>query len=935
MNKILNKFAKILRFISLILLTLIVTCSIPVLSVTTEISDQTIPINSHQSSIETGINFYRQQNFTKAIETWQQSLIEFKDDLLNQALILSYLSLAYQDLGRWDKASEKINLALSLLDNSHNIVNSETYQAILAKVLNSQGRLQYLQGDSQLALETWQKATITYQKINYLEGIVGSLINQSNALQSLGLNISAKQQLQIIYDQVLSRQPDSLITVKALQKLGQSLLKIGILTDNNEQKSALNILQEALAIAEKLNLSNEIDSLQLELGNTEKALANKYLAIGKNEESQQHQENAKKYYQNVKLPQGEIKAKLNLLNLLIETGQWSEIEAEIKNIEILINNLSTNHDNLFYQLNFAHSLSCLKQITSLNRENNHIDCLNNIYLEKLADFSDDQFSQSSYSYENIINLLFSIIKKAQAVNDTISQSYAYGELGRIYELNQNYEEAKQSTENALKVLIKPSTINANNIYFQSQNTHYRWLWQTGRILAKQGDHKNAIKSYREAVNSLKLIRKNLLAINSDVQFSFRDNVEPLYREFVDLLLTKNDNNQPSEENLKEALEGINDLQLAELENLLSCDLLLGQENLVQEVDQIKDEKALIVAPIILEKRLAIILKVTQSNNKDLFIYQETPINKKEFELSLKKIKQYLIEPDRMTEVKQEASKLYQWIIQPIKQDLQNNSQVETLVFVLDGLLRNIPMSVLYDQENKQYLIEKYAIAVVPQLTIFKPSLSSKILNIFTGGVGIENQIGESKLAEIKFLEDELTNINNPPNINISQPLINQNFTKENIKNILQFHNFSAIHWKTHGVFSADLDETFLAAYGEYIKIDDLSNLITISSQQKTQPLELLVLSACETAEGDNRAILGLAGIAIKTGAKSTLSTLWRANNQTKDNNASFMEIFYQNLAQGSTKANALQETQKSFIKGNFNQKNPNIWATYILVGNWL
>jgi CHAT domain-containing protein len=48
---------------------------------------------------------------------------------------------------------------------------------------------------------------------------------------------------------------------------------------------------------------------------------------------------------------------------------------------------------------------------------------------------------------------------------------------------------------------------------------------------------------------------------------------------------------------------------------------------------------------------------------------------------------------------------------------------------------------------------------------------------------------------------------------------------------------------------------------------------------RDDPLELLTLSACETAAGDDRAALGLAGIAIKAGARSALATLWNINDE--------------------------------------------------------
>lgn len=156
------------------------------------------------------------------------------------------------------------------------------------------------------------------------------------------------------------------------------------------------------------------------------------------------------------------------------------------------------------------------------------------------------------------------------------------------------------------------------------------------------------------------------------------------------------------------------------------------------------------------------------------------------------------------------------------------------------------------------------------------------------------------------------------------------FTLLNIQHELALGNFSAIHIKTHGVFSSDPDGTFIVAYNDLIKSQDLASLVEISNKDEPSKIELLVLSACETAQGDNRAVLGLAGIAIRAGARSTISTLWVALDRP---NTQLMAQFYQELSKpNTTRAKALQTAQKALFE---QYKAPNVWAPYILVGNWL
>ena len=91
-----------------------------------------------------------------------------------------------------------------------------------------------------------------------------------------------------------------------------------------------------------------------------------------------------------------------------------------------------------------------------------------------------------------------------------------------------------------------------------------------------------------------------------------------------------------------------------------------------------------------------------------------------------------------------------------------------------------------------------------------------------------------------------------------------------------------------------------------------------------------MLSACQTAKGDDRAALGIAGVAIQSGARSTLATLWSV---TDDEAADIMVDFYNNLINEKVpKAEALRKAQANLLKTN---RHPYFWAPYVLIGNWL
>ena len=148
-----------------------------------------------------------------------------------------------------------------------------------------------------------------------------------------------------------------------------------------------------------------------------------------------------------------------------------------------------------------------------------------------------------------------------------------------------------------------------------------------------------------------------------------------------------------------------------------------------------------------------------------------------------------------------------------------------------------------------------------------------------------------------------------------------------------------MHLATHGQFSSTSDRTFLVSGDEQgkeiINVNQLDNLLRVRSLGNTPPIELLVLSACNTAEGDNQAVLGLAGVAVRAGARSTLATLWAANDEAT---AELMGYFYQNLAKDTqiSKAQALREAQLTLLQTSESQyRHPYYWAPFVLVGNCL
>jgi CHAT domain-containing protein len=282
----------------------------------------------------------------------------------------------------------------------------------------------------------------------------------------------------------------------------------------------------------------------------------------------------------------------------------------------------------------------------------------------------------------------------------------------------------------------------------------------------------------------------------------------------------------------------------------------------------------------------------------------------------------LTQPDTLKEAQSLSQQVYTWLIQPAETDL-TQSNIQTLVFVLDGSLRNIPMAALYD--GQQYLIENYSIAITPGLQLFDPKpLGKEQLNALTAGL-TEPRHG---FPPLNHVDDELEQIQSEVP---SRVLLDRQFTTEALQEQMsQF--FPVVHLATHGQFSSNAEETFILAWDEPIKVNQLDLLLQTGNPNSSNIIELLVLSACETAVGDKRATLGLAGMAIRAGARSTLASLWSVDDEST---ALLMSQFYKELANNQiTKAEALRRAQIALLNDPQYQR-PLFWSPYVLLGNWL
>lgn len=820
--------------------------------------------------MQQGKDLYEAGNFAEAAKVWQQAAQAFQSqgDKLNQAIALSFLSLAYQQLGQWNEAGGATNSSLQLLkETGLQPANSNTPKdqlLILAQVLTIQGQLQLGLGQTENAIATWQQATTTYTQANDPVGIIGSLINQAQAMQALGLYTQAKKTL----DQVqgtLQNQPDS-IKVMGLRSLGNTLRVIG------ELKESQKALQESLANAQQLKSPSDISATLLSLGNTTRAQRDTKAALD--------------FYQQAAIastsPITRTQAQLNQLSVLIDTQQAGAATRLVSQIQTEIAQLPPSRAAVYAQINFAQSLTRLRQTGTANTP----------------------------SSTDIGQILARAVQQAKSLNDTRAEAYSLGYLGNLYEQTQQLSNAQGLTEQAL--LIAQSA-NASDIA-------YRWQWQLGRLLKAQGKLKSAISAYSEAVNTLQSLRSDLVSIDPDVQFSFREEVEPVYRQLVDLLLQSPQSEaEPDRQNLIQARRVIESLQLAELDNFFRAACLQGQIVQIDQVIDRDDPTAAVIYPIILPDRLEVILKLP---NRPLMHYKSA-IAQDEVEKAIDTLRRNLTTSFLVKRAQTSSRPVYDWLIRPAEEALAQ-SQIKTLVFVLDGVLRNIPMAALYD--GQQYLVEKYSIALTPGLQLLAPkSLERRQLKTLTAGL-TEARLGFAPLSnvanEVQEIQSEV-----PTTV-----ILDRDFTSANFQDKLKSLAFPVVHLATHGQFSSQAEETFILTWDAPLYVNQLDNVLRDRNQSQPKAIELLVLSACQTATGDKRAALGLAGVAVRAGARSTIASLWSINDRST---SILMSQFYRELANTNvSKAEALRQAQLTLLQ-NPQFKFPLYWSPFVLVGNWL
>jgi CHAT domain-containing protein len=764
-------------------------------------------------------------------------------------------------------------------------------------------------GQTKVAIEYWHQALAFYQQVNDILNVGHVLVKQAQAYNNLGKTNKAI----IISEnalQIARTYNNDLLKLTALVTKGEAYRLQG------NYKRAIFCFKSSLEIAQEFPHSGYYDlaikkiaSTYISLSQINYNLANSALEAGDSDEARifnrqafEYDLKALKYLQKSLNIARQYQDKISEINLLVDSilptyrvKEFQLARAKLQLATSLLANLPNSQQKVYAAIKLAQIIQSLPGGEILS----------------LAACSRNQEDPK------VMDLLNKAVSIAASLHAKRALSFALGYLGHVYECQHNYQQALTFTRQAQQAVA--GELNA-------EDSLYLWQWQTGRILKAQNLLLEAIAAYNQAIATFstrsrpkgvyRQIRDQAIA-DFEVQIDRYETVKQMYRELIAIKL--------SLEDLNSVLTTIDALKITELSNYFEQDPEV-QIIYQPKVDLLKTPpNTAMFWSIIQPERTAIIVSLPNGEVKFKWIQLDSKSIKQEinaFRIGLEKRSDIIYNHSQ-------AQKLYNWIVRPFEKDLQL-LQVETLVFIPDGLFHSIPMAALSD--GKQFLIQKYALSSIASVSLTNtlPTQPEKLRALVVGltkNAVVDGQQYQA-LASVKEEINQVTTL-----IPGSKQLLDENFTRDRLQAEIHKAIYPIIHIATHGEYNLVSEDTFLiTGNNEKLAITDLYAMIH-NAAVSSNTVELLVLSACETARGDDRTGLSLTNIAVLAGVKSTLASLWSVNDAATAKLVTQFYKYWHN--ERFSKARALQKAQQELIALGKKYAHPYYWAPFILSGNWL
>jgi CHAT domain-containing protein len=361
--------------------------------------------------------------------------------------------------------------------------------------------------------------------------------------------------------------------------------------------------------------------------------------------------------------------------------------------------------------------------------------------------------------------------------------------------------------------------------------------------------------------------------------------------------------------------------------------------------------AVLAQYFILDDKVAILLTTPNA-----VVAREAPIPRQRLNELILNFRKALSNPAQDPEP--QAKVLYQLLIGPVAADL-HQAGAKTLMLDLDDTLRYLPFAALYD--GKSYLIEDMSVVMVTEAVRDKLSAQSNP-DWRVWGLGLTK--GGPGYAALPYAGVELNGIAGQKGVLTGQVMLDTAFTENSLREGLE-QSYPIVHIASHFQFTpGSMDDSFLLlGDGRHMTLAEIRTKLNFSS------VELLTLSACETALGDDRVahhgveVEGLGALAQEAGAKAVLATLWPVADEST---AELMrDLYLAHKVDHLDKAESLRQAQLALLHGTVKSDagsvqrrgltrtdesnggrpfkadpnapfgHPFYWAPFILMGNWL
>ena len=784
-------------------------------------------------------------------------------------------------------------------------------QPLSAQQLNQEGFVFLYNGVPAEALSSWQQAEELYRSQNNSEGVVGTQLNQALAEQSLGLYPRACRTItQAISIPVQVCQPeygqDALLSsLSEIDSTDVNRIGIRLLGENLRLLGNLPEAESSLTFAQTQTTRDSLEASRIALAlgsvhhfSTKEAIQSYKRVSFREAQSRndfisqinsQLEQSISNYRSAAASDDAEItaKASLNLLDLLVEVSINASLPASTLDAEVAS------------QLR-ANALTAYSDLTRMDFE--QLPVIDGLYgrlnlASSLMAVIQSEDAQSVFgsavNFPAIESLVSDATAIAEKIDDKRALSFAYGTAAELTAL-------QSGSETAVENLYSEALASAQSV--QAFDIAYDWAYRLAQLNESIERNDRAAEYYVSSLAALDQVREDLVAVNSELRFDFAQKIEPVYRDYLQLLVNESD------PNLAQAVEVHESLQLAQLENFLRCGRLVSPAS---DLDSVATMHV-----ITLDDSIEVIVSRLNETYGYSVLAEEVLPSAENIALNLQSPSFVEIPEDDFLPY---SRVLYDKLIRPAI-EAGFISDAEPLSFVLDAPFQTIPMGILHD--GQQYLAATHLLSNSLQLDqSAMPSASSKAL--FAGlseqAPSFSEPLVPTGIRPLPETEFEAASLERYLR---SKVLLDEDFTAKQLEDEVAADDYRIVHISTHGQYSSVPERTFLVAWDRLIDIQEMAQIF-----QGAGNIDLLVLSACQTATGDDRSTLGLAGLAIQSGARSAIASLWLVDST---GSSVLMDRFYEGLNQGLDNAEALQQAQVTLLQSSA-FSHPFYWAPFVLI----